>query len=299
MKFGYRLILIPFLIFCWFVFPNFVNSASADATNRVYKFAVTDIVGLEELQREFEAFQEKLNELTGYSFELFPVTGRTVVVESLRTKRLDFALTGPAEYVAITSRAKVRPLVGLNRPEYQASIIVMKNSGINSISDLKGKKVGFGDFGSTSYHLAPLQLIADGGLDVRSDIKPVNLNKHVTFKALQRKQVDAIGFNLARFHQFLDEDKSLHADDYKILATSPHLPEDLFIAGDHVPQPVSEALKKAFAEHSDELLKSMLVGKRNAKYSTMTFSTDVSDEDYGYIRKMYRTAGLGSLANHS
>lgn len=290
---------VYFVLFIALGLPLFQGNALAESKTKTYKFAVTDIVGLEELQREFEAFQNKLNEFTGYSFELFPVTGRTVVVESFRTGRLDFALTGPAEYVAITSRAKVKPVVGLNRAKYQSSIIAKKSSGLSTIQDLKGKKVGFGDFGSTSYHLAPLQLLADGGIDIKKDIKGVNLNKHVAWQSLLRGQVDAIGFNYDRFEMFVEEDPKLKKEDFTVIATSPHLPDDLFVAGDHVPQDVSDALRRAFSEHGDELLSAMLVGKRNEKYSEMKFVTDITDSDYGYIRKMYRTAGLDNLAKHS
>ncbi len=263
-----------------------------DEQSRPYSLAVTDIQGLEELQREFQKFQALLTELTGYTFKLFPISGRTAVVESFRRKRLDFALAGPAEYVAIKSRAAVLPVVGLTRDNYSSVILTKNDSGIRSLEDLKGEKIGLGDFGSTSYHLAPLQIMADSGLDIRKDIKPVNLNKHIVWKSLLKGHLKAIGFSTARYQQFLDEDPELKKDNFTILAKGPELPNDLFMAGEHVPVPVVKALRDAFSDHGEELLDAMLTGKRNAKYAKMSFATNIADSDYNYIRKMYKTAGL-------
>lgn len=41
------------------------------------KLAVTDLVGMEELQREFGAFTKTLSSATGYDIEFLPVTNRT------------------------------------------------------------------------------------------------------------------------------------------------------------------------------------------------------------------------------
>ena len=40
-------------------------------------FAVTDVQGLENLQREFGAFREALQEATGFDIEFLPVNSRT------------------------------------------------------------------------------------------------------------------------------------------------------------------------------------------------------------------------------
>jgi phosphonate transport system substrate-binding protein len=279
--------------------PCALAESNRHESKEVYKFAVTDIVGLEELQREFTAFQDALERYTGHRFQLFPVTGRTIVVESFRNRRLDFALIGPAEYVAVHSRTEVLPLVGLQRENYRAALIARANSGLNSIQDLAGKKIAFGDFGSTSYHLAPLQLLAENGMNDTSRVQMVNVNKYVSWKSLLRSQVDAIGFNYNRFEQFIAEDPKIRREDFRVLAVTPILPSDLFIAGSHVPASVREKVRLAFQEHGESLLDAMLQGKRNAKYLNMSFKTNITNDDYQYIRQMYKTAGLESLAGHS
>ena len=265
------------------------------AEQKEYKFAVTDIVGLEELQREFEAFQKTLSESTGLNIKLYPVTSRTVVVEAFRSGRLDFALTGPAEYVILSTKTEAQPIVGLTRPGYYSILVAKAESAINSIPDLKGKKVAFGDYGSTSYHLAPLQMIADGGLNPQEDIKPVNLSKLVAWKSFVRGKVDAIGINQSRFELFKSKER-LPSDAYKIIAKGPELPNDLIVAAEHVPAEVNAKIQQAFADNGEKLLLAILQGERNEKYKEMSFFTDIKDSDYNYVREMYRTAGYAEFA---
>ena len=68
-----------------FLLSTFAPVAFAEDSSKVYKFAVTDVVGLEELQREFQKFQEELSRLSGVAIKLYPVTNRTAVVESIRS----------------------------------------------------------------------------------------------------------------------------------------------------------------------------------------------------------------------
>ena len=74
-----------------------VTSSFADT----FKLAVTDVEGLERLQLEWGAFKEALETATDHTFEFFPVTSRTAAAEALRAKRVDFVITGPAEYIVI------------------------------------------------------------------------------------------------------------------------------------------------------------------------------------------------------
>ncbi|MCB0352247.1 MAG: phosphate/phosphite/phosphonate ABC transporter substrate-binding protein [Bdellovibrionales bacterium] len=268
-------------------------------TTKPFKLAVTGIEGLEELQREFQTFEDKLTELSGVPIELYPISGRTVVVEALRSKRLDFALTGPAEYVVVHTKTDAYPLVGLTRPDYYSIIVVKSDSGITDLSQLKGKKVAFGDHGSTSYHLAPYQILSDGGVNPLSDIKAIHLAKEVAWQALTRGDVEAIGMSHHRYLKALEADSSVSEKDFRVIGKGPLLPDDLIVAGAHVPAEIREQVRLAFEKHGKELLDAMLVGVRNKKYEGMDFYTKLQDSDYDYVRKMYQTAGFDDFAEPS
>lgn len=256
------------------------------------RFAVTDIAGLEELQREFTQFEEVLTRHAQVRLKFYPVSDRNIVIEAFKRKNIDIALAGPAEYVVINKRVGGTPVVALERENYYSAIITRKDSGITSLDQLRGQKVGFGDVGSTSYHLAPMQIFKDAGIDPVNDIKPLHINKHVAWTSLVRGDLPAIGFNYERFELFSSKDKKVTLDDFRILGQGRQLPGDVLIAGKDVSPELIARLKKAFSEHGNELLQAMLQGERNQKYTGMHFEANVDDADYDYIRSMFATVGF-------
>ncbi|MFW5733478.1 MAG: phosphate/phosphite/phosphonate ABC transporter substrate-binding protein [Oceanidesulfovibrio sp.] len=262
---------------------------------QTYKLAVTDLEGMEELQREFAEFRETLNNATGFDFELFPVNNRTAAVEALRSKKVDFVLTGPAEYVVFKKLTEAKPVVGFSRPDYFASIVVMADSGYTSLEDLKGKKVAFGDVGSTSKHLGPMQILSDHGINPLTDLEPQYIDQNVGWQALKRGDVAAFGTTNSKFMQLRSKDE-LPAGAFMVLERGRDLPNDILLVGTHVDDKAVENVRKAFETHSDELIAALLVGEENQKYHGMKFLSKVKDEDYNYIRSMYATIGYPQYA---
>lgn len=255
-----------------------------------YKLAVTDLEGMEELQREFGKFRDVLSEKTGYGFELFPVNNRTAAVEALKAKKVDLVITGPAEYVVFKKRTEAVPVVGFSRPDYFASIIVMADSGITSLKDLKGRKVAFGDVGSTSKHLAPMQIFADNGVDPLKDLSAVYVDQKVGWNSLKRGDVAALGTTNDKFLSMRVKD-DLPAGSFIVLGRSRDLPSDILLAGSHVDPAVVAKLREVFSKDADALVQAILTGEDNQKYKGMKFLTSVKDADYNYVRSMYKTIG--------
>lgn len=99
--------------------------SAVSAQAQTLRLAVTDIVGLENLQREYAGFQKILSEKSGMKVELFPVPNRTAAVEALNAKKIDLVLTGPAEYVVFKKRTDAKLVVGFSRPEYYGSVVTL------------------------------------------------------------------------------------------------------------------------------------------------------------------------------
>lgn len=268
-------------------------AASAPSVEEI-KFAVTDLVGLEELHREFGQFVEVMEKATGFKVKFYPVTNRQAASEALRFRRVDFVLTGPAEYVVMRKRTKAVPVVAFSRPDYFSSVIVMADSRIRSPDQLKGKKVGFSSVGSTSGHLGPMQVLADYGLDPTKQIKPIHLKTQLAFASLRRGDIAALGFGAEKFNRLRDAEYArggLAPGSFRVICRGPDLPNDILIAGAHVDESVVDRLRSAFVAKSSELIKAMLVGDNNQKYKGMKFLDNVSDGDYDYVRKAFATAG--------
>ena len=104
--------------------------ASQASAEDVIRFAVTDIDGLEALQREMGPFKDAFEAASGLKVEFFPVSGRTVAVEAMAADQVDFVLTGPAEYVVFNARLDAQPVVTWQRPDYYSTVVVLDESPI-------------------------------------------------------------------------------------------------------------------------------------------------------------------------
>lgn len=282
------------LMAAMFVAAAFLGFQAGTAEAKTIKLAVTDLVGMEELQREFGAFTKTLSDATGYDIEFLPVTNRTAAVEALRFKKVDFVLTGPAEYVVIKKRTNANIVVGFSRPDYFAVLISRADSPYTLAKHLKGQKVAMGSVGSTSKHLGPIQAMADGGLNPIDDVKVINTKMPLAWESLKKGDVAAVGMNHLKFIKFREKEMEkggLQPGAFRVIGRGPDLPNDVLMAGTHVDADVVENVRKAFVEKSDDLIKAILQGEDNQKYKGMAFLDTVKDQDYNYVRAMYATAG--------
>lgn len=253
------------------------------------RFAVTDIDGLESLQREFGPFKETFEKVSGLKVDFFAVSGRTAAVEAMNADQVDFVLTGPAEYVVFNARLKAQPVVVWERPNYRSSIVVTEESPIKSLADLKGKKVSFGEIGSTSQHLAPATILADGGLAYSKDYEPVFLKLNVAAEALLRNDIAAIGMNQTHLERIR---KAYPDRKFRTLGDGAELPNDLIVVSAKVKPEVVEKFRNAFRDHGQALLGAVTATKENAKFVGGGFKATVSDKDYDSVRKMFVNIGV-------
>jgi len=257
------------------------------------KFAVTDINGLEELQVHYGAFVDVLEEITGDKVKFFPINNRTAAVEALANGHVDYVLTGPAEYIVFRARAKAVPVVAWQRLDYFTQLVVTNESPIKSLVDMKGKTIAFGEVGSTSTHLGPAQLLASIGLMPNKDYKAMNIHRNVSIEALLRGDVDAVAVGSS--HLFNIRDKFTDVG-LRVAARGPDLPNDVLVAGAHVPAANVAKMRDAFVNNAEKLLNAALRGEENKKYRGGKFIPTVKDFDYEYVRQAYITVGAESLA---
>ncbi len=257
------------------------------------KFGVTDITGLESLQTEYGDFVAVLEEITGDEIQYFPVNSRTAAVEAIANGHVDYILTGPAEYIVFRARAKAVPVVAWQRLDYFTQLVVTNESAIKTLADMKGKKIAFGEVGSTSTHLGPAQLLASIGLMPNKDYEALNIHRGVSIEALLKGDVDAIAVGSSHLVNIRDKfpDAGL-----RVAARGPDLPNDVLVAGAHVPAEQVEEIRAAFVNNAKQLMDAALKGEENKKYSGGQFIPTVEDVDYEYVRQAYITVGAESLA---
>jgi len=270
-----------------------VTIAATPASAESFKLAITDVEGLERLQTEWGPFKTTIEAASSHTFEFFPVNNRTAAAEALRAKRVDFVITGPAEYVVINKMTDATAVVGLSRPDYFCAIVVKADSPAVRPADLKGMKVAMDDIGSTSGHLCPSQLLADYGVNPLTDLDSVvHTTRPIAHEALKRGDVAAIGVNYTSWvNGVRNKDTSVPPGSFRVIARSGDLPNDLLVAGSHVDASIVEALRNAMVGAKAEITEAILsVGGDNERFRGMDLVA-IDDKAYDPIRAMYATIG--------
>ncbi|MGY4688345.1 phosphate/phosphite/phosphonate ABC transporter substrate-binding protein [Salibacterium sp. K-3] len=268
------------------------NNSSGEET---ITFAVTDLVGMEELKRNFEPFQEELSSILEQEVELFPVSDRTAAVSALQSDQADLVLTGPAEYIIINETTDITPLVGLTRPGYRSAIAVKKSSDYESIEDLEGATVGMSDVGSTSGHLGPSKILMDNGINPQEDID-LKMLGDADLTAFANGDVDAWGGNLPDdLKRFAASDSNdLSMDELRIFEGR-ELPNDIFIANNNtLSEEQINRIQENMSTNSQSLVDSIAEGSQNEKYQDSEI-VEADDSQYEYVRGMYEAIGVNNL----
>ena len=210
----------------------------------------------------------------------------------LKNKKIDLVLTGPAEYVIFKSMTDAKTLVGFSRPDYFGDIVVMADGPIQDLKQLKNKKVAMGGVGSTSKHLAPMQVMKDAGLNPLKDIKPFHTSVKVGWEALKRGDVAAFATTNDKFLKLRSKDKQFQPGAFRVIARSKDLPNDILLYRKDLDKNSVNKIKIALSENSDEMINAILVGEDNKKFTGMKFLPNTKDSDYDYVRSMYKTIGV-------
>ena len=130
----------------------------------------------------FKDFQDHLTKVTGKRVIYYTVHSNSVQVEAMRSGRLHIAgfSTGPtgyavnlAGYVPIAVKGNTEGFQG-----YNLITITRKDSNINTMLDLKGKKVAHTSASSNSGNLAPRALFPALGIVPDKDYKVLYSGKH-------------------------------------------------------------------------------------------------------------------------
>lgn len=195
----------------------------------------------ETLEARAKPLAELLQKRLGIPVKVTVTTDYNAVVQAMKSKQLDLGFLPPTDYVIAHSqgaadvllqalRYGVNPENGENTDElvdyYYAVMLVRKDSGINDVKDLKGKKVAWQSPTSSAGYVWPAIYMKEHGVDAQKDVKGVTLQGHdKAVEALLNGDVDAAAV-------FLDARnivKQEHPDAWdktKILFTTEKIPND-------------------------------------------------------------------------
>jgi len=237
---------------------------------------------------------------TPYKFKVGIPTSYVAVVESFGTERADVASLNTFGYIMANEKYGVEAkmtVIRYGQSTYKAQIIARKDSGINSIKDIDGKKFAFVDPASTSGYLLPMKLLKENKVKPSQETFAYKHDNVVSM--VYQGQVDAG----ATFYSPIEEGKIQDArrlvlkqypdveDVVKIVQLSDSIPNDPFVFRKGVDPVMVKAIVDAFFKYikTEE-------GKKNfhALYGVTEFKL-ATDADYDPVREMLKTLGKSAM----
>lgn len=269
-----------------------LSQPSSSSQPTVLRLAITDVQGLEELQRDYGAFRDELEATLGRTVEFFPVGDRAAAAVALQSDQVDIVFTGPAEYVVINARTQAVPFLAITRPNYFSAIAVRADSGITSVEQLKGQSIAMSDIGSTSGHLGPAKILMDQGLDPQNDVNILMLGD-AELQALKNADVKVWGGSYIDYQRFLRAEGAQESD-YPIFFRGEMLPSDLLIANKNLPTSLVQEITAKMLANESALITAITSVDENEKFVGSTLVA-VQDSDYDAVRDAYRAIGVNEF----
>jgi phosphonate transport system substrate-binding protein len=239
--------------------------------------------------RESQPLIDYLQKETGAKIEMTIPTNYAAVVEAIGSDQVDIAHFGGFTYVQAASRFGVRPLVQRDRDQnFHSVFLTHPASGINNLSDLKGRTFAFGDVNSTSGHLMPEYFMRQSGVDMEVITKAVYTGGHdATALAVANRKVDAGAMDELVFDRMTREGK-LTPESVRVFYTTPPYFDYVWAARKGLDPQLTEAFANALLklDAGDPEQKRVLDILSATKY------VRANDGDYDRLRQAARDAGL-------
>ncbi len=271
---------------------NQTSNKSLENLPKQLKFAVTDVKGIENLEQDYGVFRSALEEVLDTKIIFYPVESAIAAAPSLQLGQIDIVFAGPSEYVILNARAKAVPFVAITRPNYYPVIVVRANSGIKSLSQLKGKKIAMWKKGTTAGHIFPMKHFIEAGVNPKLDFQTLFLQEKA-LEALAKGDVDACALAATAYQRQLAKTK-LSERAFSVIANGPKLPSDVFVASSQLAFTIIDQMQQQMLKHQDKLVQAMLASPENKKF-TGSKMLAAADADYNIIREAYQVIGQGDF----
>ncbi len=275
--------------------PNSYSEAQTSNTSDVaqtgkisqLKIAVIPAISTEEQQKRIQRLDEYLEQELEIPVEIKLTKDYDTTVDFLVSGKVKIAYLGPFTYVkAKQKNPNLEPIVAhiektTGRPWYKSVIFARKDSGINTVQYLIGKRFSFVNKSSTSGFLVPSAYFKTLGIIPEKDFSVVEYagGHDKNALALEAGKIDAIAIEKPTYIE-LENQGLLSEDKYKIIWESDPIPNPPLVISTELPVEFKTALKKALINAPEGLVG--IGGIESAGY------TLVSDEDYEPVRKLQK-----------
>ncbi|MFV8403464.1 MULTISPECIES: phosphate/phosphite/phosphonate ABC transporter substrate-binding protein [Dermabacter] len=231
-----------------------------------------------------EPLKKYLEEELEMDVELVVTTDYSSMIEAMSRGRLELAYFGPLSYVIAQEKADIEPFAALQEvdgedPTYQSVFIANADAGIESLADVAGKTVAWGDQASTSSHLIPKAMLAEEA-DLRvdqGDYEEQYVGSHdAVALAVQNGNADAGGMSLPIYERMVEEGVIDPEKVVKVQESEPYANYPWTMQS-NLPEDVKGKLRAAFLELEDPAV---------LEPFDATGFEEVTDADYDAVRDL-------------
>lgn len=198
---------------------------------------------------------DMLSQRLGIPVEAFIAPSYMGIVEAMAAGHVDIGFIGALQYVVAHDEFGVEVLLTVVRDgnaTYRAQIVTRSDHPAQTLEDLRGLTIGFGDIGSTSGYLYPATMLSMAGIDPETDIRPMFLKGHDNvILAVLAGDVDA-GATFEGAHTLLLSNEYPDiAERIRIIALSEDIPYDTISVRPGLPDDLKQAIADALMDMAE------------------------------------------------
>ena len=184
--------------------------------------------GTNDITKDYAPVFEGITKNYGIHFDIKAGSSYAAVVEGMCNNQADIAWFGASTYGEANKKCGVDLLavdVKKGDSSYYSGIFVRKNAGMNTINDLKGKRMAFGSTSSTSSFNFPVAMMIAGGISPVNDLNKVIIagSHSASLAALSAGKVDAAAASYNSFGKAVKKG-AIDPTKFKPLAKSQPIP---------------------------------------------------------------------------
>lgn len=215
------------------------------------------------LEAKAKPLEKLLGDKLGIPVKVSVSTDYNTIIEAMASKKVDVGFLPPTAYVLAKEKGAAQVILQAQRfgvndetgaptedlaDSYKSMFIVKKDSSIQSIEDLKGKKIAYQNVTSSAGYVWPAGLLLDKGIDPLKDVTPVTVKGHDQgVIAVLNGDVDAAAiFQDAR--NTVSKDYPTVFEDTRVLAFTEPIPNDTIAVRTDMNADWSAKLKQAFID---------------------------------------------------
>jgi len=267
------------------------NVVKEDKEITVLRMGLIPADDAEEMLRQYEPIQEYLSEKIGIPVEIQVTSDYTAAVEAMRSNHIDMAWFGPFSYVIAANIADAEAIVNgvksNGKSTYKSIIVTNKDSGIQTLEDLKGKSFAFVDPASTSGNLIPRKTLIENGIDPDKDFSESYYagGHNAVMYAISNGNVDA-GASSDNVYARMVESEEIDPEVTIVIYESDPVPGSPIVVRGGLPEELKMTIKEALLSMDEQTIHQV------DGWGGIVSYQEVSDSDYDIIRQTAEILGM-------